>query len=282
MVVESVAMHPYVKVVLVDINPKMIAAWRETFEENPEIAVVHGSMIDQDVSAWVSPTNSGGRMDGGLDAVIKGFLGGGIEKTVQSAIHAQYAGAMPVGHATCVLTGRPRPRFLISTPTMVGSSEDVSDTMNVVLAAGAALQAVHIQNRAQPGSITSVALPGLGANTGKVPAEICADLMWTAYDLFREAELPTYAAMRAALEELLGELGPTSSKGAYKKSFATQAKAQSKSFTIPDSAAASAQLKKKLAKAREGALDDDSLDDDEDLDDDTRDGRHEDVTRSTE
>ena len=75
----------------------------------------------------------------------------------------QYGGAMPVGHATCVATGRPQPRFLISTPTMVESSEDVSDTMNVALAAGAALQAVHLQNRAQPGSITSVALPGFTA-----------------------------------------------------------------------------------------------------------------------
>ena len=140
-----------VQVGLVDINPKMVASWRETFEENPEVTVVHGSMVDQAVSAWVSPTNSGGRMDGGLDGVIKSFLGPGIEKAVQKQIHARYAGAMPVGHATCVSTGRPSPRFLISTPTMVASSEDISDTMNVVLAAGAALQAVHLQNLAQPG-----------------------------------------------------------------------------------------------------------------------------------
>lgn len=251
-----------VKVVLCDVNPKMVAAWRETFEENPEVHVVHGSMLDQSVSAWVSPTNSAGRMDGGLDAVIKGFLGAGIEKSVQKAIHQRYQGAMPVGHATCVSTGRPQPRFLISTPTMVSSSEDVSDTMNVVLAAGAALQAVHMQNAAVPGSIASIALPGLGANTGRVPPEICADLMWTAYDLFREAQLPDYATMRAALEELLGELGPTTQKGAYKKSFP---KASDAKATIPDNAAAQAQLKKQLAQQQAAALA--ALDDDEDDDD---------------
>lgn len=255
-----------VKVVLVDINPKMVASWKETFEENPEVQIAHGSMLDQAVDAWVTPTNSGGRMDGGLDGVIKGFLGGGIEKAVQKAIGHHYSGAMPVGHATCVQTGRPQPRYLISTPTMVGSSEDVSDTMNVVLAAGAALQAVHLQNRSQPGSIHSVALPGLGANTGRVPPEICADLMWTAYDLFREAELPDFATMRHALEELLGDLGPTSAKGAYKKSFVKSA-SQFKA-TVPDSAAAQAQLKKKLDGAMEEGLDDDDEDfEDEDFDD---------------
>lgn len=246
-----------VKVSLVDINPKMISAWRDTFEENPEVAIVHGSMLDQAVDAWVSPTNSGGRMDGGLDAVIKSFLGPGIELAVQKQIAMRYQGAMPVGHATCVSTGRPSPRFLISTPTMVASSEDVSDTMNVVLAAAAAFQAVHQQNAAHPGSITSVALPGLGANTGRVPPEICADLMWTAYDLFRSAQFPDYATLRFALEELLGDLGPTSQKGAYKKSFAHPPAPQQFTNTIPDSAAAQAQLKKAIEQSKKDVLDED-------------------------
>jgi O-acetyl-ADP-ribose deacetylase (regulator of RNase III) len=253
-----------VKVVLCDVNPKMIAAWRETFEENPEVEVVHGSMLDQGVSAWVSPTNSAGRMDGGLDGVIKNFLGGGIEHAVQKQIGALFQGAMPVGHATCVSTGRPQPRFLISTPTMVSSSEDVSDTMNVALAAAAAFQAVHMQNAKDPGSIRSIALPGLGANTGKVPVEICADLMWTAYDLFREAQFGDFPTMRKALEGLLGDLGPTSTKGAFKKSYA-QAIPKA---TVPDHAAAQAQLKKKIEQKQNDALDEDwgDFDDSEDTD----------------
>ena len=96
---------------------------------------------------------------------------------------------------------------------MVASSEDISDTLNVALACAAAFQAVHMQNAREPGSIRSVALPGLGANTGQVPVEICADLMWTGYNLFREREFDDFAAMRAALEEELGDLGPTSTAG---------------------------------------------------------------------
>lgn len=205
-----------VHVTLVDINPKMVAAWRETFEENPEVQIVQGSMLQQHAGAWVSPTNSRGSMDGGLDAIIKNHLGAGIEKAVQKEIARKYGGVMPIGHATCVPTGREAPRYLISTPTMVGSSDDVSDTLNVALACAAAFQAVHMQNALEGGGIRSVALPGLGANTGKVPVEICADLMWTAYNLFREREFQDYASLRTALEEILGDLSPMS--GSTKKS----------------------------------------------------------------
>jgi O-acetyl-ADP-ribose deacetylase (regulator of RNase III) len=198
-----------VKVVLVDVNPRMVKAWQSTFEENPEVEIVQGSMLERQVDAWVTPTNAKGSMDGGLDAVIKGFLGNPIEGRVQKEIGRLYHGTMPVGCATCVPTGVAVPKFLISTPTMLASSQDVSDTLNVALACAAAFQAVHMQNARDPGSIRSVALPGLGANTGKVPVEICADLMWTGYNLFREQEFTDFAAMRAALEGQLGPVEPT-------------------------------------------------------------------------
>lgn len=205
-----------VKVVLVDINPRMVQAWQATFEENPEVDIVLGSMLDQEVDAWVSPTNSKGSMDGGLDAVIKKRLGDGIEARVQQEIVRLHHSFLPVGHATCVPTGGAVPRYLISTPTMIASSQDISDSLNVALACAAAFQAVHMQNARDPGSIRSVALPGLGANTGKVPVEICADLMWTGYNLYREQEFADFGAMRAALQEQLGDLEPEAPKAKKK------------------------------------------------------------------
>jgi O-acetyl-ADP-ribose deacetylase (regulator of RNase III) len=202
-----------IKVVLVDINPRMVKAWRATFEEDPEVEVVEGSMLDQAVDVWVTPTNARASMDGGLDGVIKGHFGPSIERRVQAEIRRLYGGLLPVGHATCVPTGAGRPAFLISTPTMTASSEDISDTLNVALACAAAFQAVHMQNAREPGSIQSVALPGLGAQTGRVPVEICADLMWTGYSLFRRRAYGDFAAMRVALQDELGDLGPTSSLG---------------------------------------------------------------------
>lgn len=153
---------------------------------HPGIEIRCGSILDEDVDAWVTPTNSRGRMDGGVDAAIKRHLGSGIQVRVQRAIRDRFAGVLPVGSAVCVPSGTAVPRYLISTPTMVQSSQNVSATLNVALACAAAFQAVHRQNRRTPGSIRSVALVGMGAQTGRVPARLCANLMWTGYTLFHD------------------------------------------------------------------------------------------------
>ena len=227
-----------VKVILVDVNPKMVAAWREVFEEHPEVDIVQGSMLDQQVDAWVSPTNARGEMAGGLDGVIKRHFGPKIQTKVQSEIARLYKGSMPVGTATCVETGSKVPRYLISTPSMGASSEDISDTLNVVLTCAAAFQTVHMQNAREAGSITSIALPGIGTGTGRTPVEICADLMWTAYNLFLNNQFTNYADMRAALEEELGSLGNNLAPGGTKAAKPAPAAVAHVTGTAPAPAAA--------------------------------------------
>ncbi|MFF7438875.1 ADP-ribosyltransferase domain-containing protein [Streptomyces sp. NPDC008122] len=191
------------KVVLVDVNDEMVAAWKSAFADTPGVEIRQGSLLDVDVDAWVSPTNARGRMDGGVDALVKRHLGAGVQVRVQRAIREHFGGSLPVGSAVCVPSGAAVPRHLISTPTMRQSSQNVSDTMNVALACAAAFQAVHLQNLAKPGSIRSVALVGLGARTGQVPAQVCANLMWTGYTLFHDHGFADYDALRAAV---LGQL----------------------------------------------------------------------------
>jgi O-acetyl-ADP-ribose deacetylase (regulator of RNase III) len=174
------------RVVLTDVNASVVKAWRSAFADVPEVEIRKGSIIDEHVDAWVSPTNSRGRMDGGVDAVIKRYLGAGIQLRVQRAIRDRYHGILPIGSAVCVASGAANPKFLISAPTMTESSQNVSETLNVALACAAAFQAIHKQNEAAPGSIRSVALVGMGARTGRVPAQVCANLMWTAYTLFND------------------------------------------------------------------------------------------------
>ena len=98
-----------VRVVLVDVNKKMIDAWQSVFEENPEVEIVHGSMLEQPVSAWVSPTNSKGSMDGGLDAVIKKHLGSKIEAKLQKEIQLRYGGSLPNARFACAYILKMRP-----------------------------------------------------------------------------------------------------------------------------------------------------------------------------
>ncbi|MFK3978899.1 macro domain-containing protein [Micromonospora sp. NPDC050397] len=197
---------PLLKVVLRDVNAGVVQSWRAAFADTPEVEIHKGSIIGQQADAWVTPTNSRGRMDGGVDAVIKRHLGAGIQLRVQRAIRDQFEGALPVGSAVCVSSGATNPRFLISTPTMEESVQDVSETLNVALACAAAFQAVHVQNAREPGSIRSVALVGMGAATGRVPARVCANLMWTGYTLFNDHRFRDYDDLRHTIRAQLGDI----------------------------------------------------------------------------
>ncbi|MER7500539.1 macro domain-containing protein [Nonomuraea pusilla] len=198
--------QPQLKVVLADINAEVVQSWRAAFADHPEIEIRQGSIVDERVDAWVSPTNAKGRMDGGVDAVIKRHLGAGIQLRVQRAIRDGFGGTLPVGSAVCVRSGAVNPAFLISTPTMVHSAQNVSATLNVAFACAAAFQAIHMQNAAEPGSITSVALVGMGAATGRVPARVCANLMWSGYTLFNEHRFSDYDELRKTIAEQLDDL----------------------------------------------------------------------------
>ncbi|MFC3980701.1 macro domain-containing protein [Streptosporangium jomthongense] len=191
------------RVVLTDVNTEVVQSWLAAFADTPEIDITRGSILDQNVDAWVTPTNSKGRMDGGVDAVIKRHLGAGIQLWVQRAIKDEFGGTLPVGSAVCVRSGAVTPKFLISTPTMTRSAQDVSETLNVALACAAAFQAVHMHNRNEPGAITSVALVGMGAATGQVPARVCANLMWTGYTLFNDHSFQDYDDLRETVVKQL-------------------------------------------------------------------------------
>ncbi|MEV4180577.1 macro domain-containing protein [Streptosporangium canum] len=197
---------PLLKVVLVDVNADVVQAGRAAFADTPEVEIHEGSILAQHVDAWVNPTNSRGRMDGGVDAAIKRHLGAGIQLRVQRAIRDQFGGSLPVGSAVCVPSGATNPKFLISTPTMVESVQNVSETLNVALACAAAFQAIHMQNEKAPGSIESVALVGMGAATGGVPPRVCANLMWTGYTLFNDYCFRDYDDLRKTIREQLDDI----------------------------------------------------------------------------
>jgi O-acetyl-ADP-ribose deacetylase (regulator of RNase III) len=199
---------------LVDLNHHLAAAWHGYFAGERSVTVVHGSMLLQRTDAWVTPTNARGSMDGGFDAAVKRYFGDAIEHRVRREVRARFGGATPVGAATCVSTlglsvpaTGPQPRYLISAPTMSGSSERVSGTLNAALAFAAAVQAARMRNAAEPDAIRTIAVPGLGASTGRVPPDECARQMFAAYEVMRDHAFEDFDDMRAAL---LGELAPLS------------------------------------------------------------------------
>ncbi|MBO1330134.1 macro domain-containing protein [Streptomyces sp. VRA16 Mangrove soil] len=193
-------------VVLTDTNVKVVEAWRSAFADTPGVRIRKGSLLTVRADAWVSPTNARGLMNGGVDAAVKQHLGAGIQLRVQRAIRDEFAGRLPIGSAVCVRSGAANPTYLISTPTMQESSENVSETLNVALACAAAFQAIHRKNSEEPGAIRSVALVGMGARTGRVPAQVCANLMWTGHTLFQEYEFDDYDELRATVLAQLADI----------------------------------------------------------------------------
>jgi hypothetical protein len=63
-----------------------------------------------------------------------------------------------------------------------------------------------MQNEREPGSIRSVALVGMGAATGRVPPQVCANLMWTGYTLFHDYYFRDYDDLRATIREQLDDI----------------------------------------------------------------------------
>ena len=65
---------------------------------------------------------------------------------------------------------------------------------------------IHLQNAKDPGSISSVAMPGLGVGTGQVPVRVCANLMWSGYTLFTDHPYEDFGDMQGAVREQVGEI----------------------------------------------------------------------------
>jgi len=69
----------------------------DAFLEDGRVRVLHGSVLDVKADAWVSPANSFGFMNGGIDAQYLEHFGGNAQKWLRSRIKSYYDGEMPAG-----------------------------------------------------------------------------------------------------------------------------------------------------------------------------------------
>jgi O-acetyl-ADP-ribose deacetylase (regulator of RNase III) len=169
------------KLILTDINPALCRAWENAFKDLPNVEIVHGYF--ESIPAFdcmVSPANSFGLMDGGVDAAITRFFGVGLMQAVQKRIIEDYLGEQPVGTSLIVETGMDKHPFLAHTPTM-RIPLTISHTDHVYLAMWAMLREVHHHNQRDDRKINIVACPGLGTGVGRVPFREAARQMSLAY-----------------------------------------------------------------------------------------------------
>jgi O-acetyl-ADP-ribose deacetylase (regulator of RNase III) len=173
------------KLYLRDINHQMAEAWGLFFANEPDVEISHGDIFDQPADAIVSPANSFGFMDGGIDLVYSDRFGWELQNDLQDLIRNEHHGELPVGQAVIVpIKGDETYRWLVIAPTM-RVPMNVSGTVNAYLAFRATLRAVldHNRNAGAQDQIRSILCPGLGTAIGRMPAAVCSQQMFLAWRL---------------------------------------------------------------------------------------------------
>ena len=191
------------RILLVCQSRALVDAWSEVFVTFESVEVYEGDFFERDADAMVSPANSFGIMDGGLDAAIRSALGYQIESDVQAIILQKYHGELPVGVAEIVPTSNARWPFLVVATTM-RVPESVANTLNAYLSFRAALLAVLRHNQgAGMSPIKSLLVPGLGIGVGRMDARRCAAQMRVALDnVSKPARIPSYSLIHEVHKKL--------------------------------------------------------------------------------
>ncbi len=160
---------------LIDTLEEVVAAWRIAFEGFESVHIRQGNILDYAEDTIVSPANSYGYMDGGIDRIYIDYFGVQIERTVQDTIRSRGESYLPVGSSVVVKTNDARIPLMIVAPTMFLPEpirpEKCFYAMSAILNA-------YQRNSAH---IKSVYCPGLGTGVGQVEPEDSAREMANAY-----------------------------------------------------------------------------------------------------
>ena len=173
------------KIYLIDTDESLVKAWKRQFSQYTTNVEAHVcDYFDHPADCMVSPANSFGYMDGGLDRIISYEFGDKIQERVQSAIVEEFHGELPIGSSVLVKTGSEKWPYLVAAPTM-RVPENVSDSFNAYIAFRAILLKIKQFNSAYSQKmINSLVCSGLGTGIGEISAAHCALQMRMAYEVF--------------------------------------------------------------------------------------------------
>ena len=177
------------KLILTAVEAELAVAWRSFCGDLDFVQIHNGSILDVACDAIVSPANSFGFMDGGVDAAYLRYFGPGLQDTVRRVITQRHNGEMLVGTADIVETGCEQIPYMIVAPTMRVPMVLI-DSVNVYLAARATFLLVTQQvfqsgpecGRPIAEKVHSLALPGLGTGVGQIGLNTCASQVRAAID----------------------------------------------------------------------------------------------------
>ncbi len=179
------------KITLVAKEAGLAYAFHQAVKGLDDVTVFEGSIFDVEADAYVSPANSFGFMDGGIDAWYTWRFGASVQDNVRMAILKHWQGELPVGAAEIASTADDEVPFMIAAPTMRVPKVLGSDSINSYLAMRAAIMCVRsgrfkdgpFEGQAISDHVKSIVVPGLGTGVGKVPFSMAAFQMCEAIRL---------------------------------------------------------------------------------------------------
>lgn len=169
------------KIVLTAVDEPLAAAWQRWCGDLRCVAVHRGSIFEAACDAVVSPANSFGFMDGGVDRLFTQFFGAAVQERLQACIRGCHHGELLVGQADIVPTGQESIPYLIAAPTM-RVPHALGRSVHPYLAARA-VPLLILRGRFSCGELAGqlvsdrvrrVAFPGLGTGVGRVSPAVCA------------------------------------------------------------------------------------------------------------
>jgi len=155
------------------------AAFRKYFETSVEVEIVESDICKLKCDAIVSPANSFGFMDGGIDAYYSFRFGSDLQGRLQAEIRSRPLQELLIGEAVVISTCDSQIPWLISAPTMRVPC-NIENTINPYLAMKAIITVAKNHRRNPP--INSIAIPGLGTGTGKMNKSKCSFQMFRAFE----------------------------------------------------------------------------------------------------
>ncbi len=169
------------RIILSAIDDPLANAWETYCGEFDCVEIHRGNILNLSVDAVVSPANSFGFMDGGIDMVYSQHFGLNVQRQLQNQIKHLHNGELLVGRSDIVETNDSRIPYVIAAPTMRVPMV-LSETVHPYLAARAVFLLIKhgvfptgsLEGERISDGIKSIAIPGLGTGVGRVPPEKCA------------------------------------------------------------------------------------------------------------
>jgi O-acetyl-ADP-ribose deacetylase (regulator of RNase III) len=167
------------------------------FGDHPGFIVKNTGIVEAEARVIVSPGNSFGEMNGGVDGTINTHLSAystyhRMDWYVQSSINERFAGELPVGsHVIISVIDHPKREWLIYTPTM-RVAEEVSTGINAYLAFRSALLGAIDMNKIDKSDkkdFELIACPLFCTGAGSMNIHTACKQMREAYDSIKYGSL---------------------------------------------------------------------------------------------